>query len=258
MPAAQGYDNKTIGLKLNIPRQVLADGASGSSVCGSSDCRIVPDPDGRPFCAPDIVVKIKALACELPCESVLPLSRYSNSEIAAEAIRRGIVAEIGGATIWRWLDQNAIRPWQFRSWISPRDPRFEEKAGRCLICTEECGAGYHCSPTTWSSVPTRSRVSIQGRQRKHVPRGPRPRQAMRVEHEYERRGALCFATLGRVPCHAARSLRATSGIAPSTSWSVRPWTTTLIDPLLGCSGSSTTAPRIAVAPPSSGCSGSDR
>ena len=34
--------------------------------------------------------------------------------------------------------------------------------------------------------------SIQARQRKHVPRSPRPRQAMRVEHEYERRGALCY------------------------------------------------------------------
>ena len=60
----------------------------------------MPDPDDRPFSPPDIVVKIKALACELPCESGLPLSRYSNSEIAAEAIRRGIVAEISGATIW--------------------------------------------------------------------------------------------------------------------------------------------------------------
>ena len=92
----------------------------------------MPDPDDRPLFPPDIVVKIKALACELPCESGLPLSRFSNSEIAAEAVRRGIVAEISGATIWRWLDQDAIRPWQFRSWIFPRDPRFEEKAGPVL------------------------------------------------------------------------------------------------------------------------------
>lgn len=47
---------------------------------------------------PDIVVSIKALACELPRESGLPLSRYSTSGIASEASRRGIVADISGAT----------------------------------------------------------------------------------------------------------------------------------------------------------------
>ena len=73
----------------------------------------MPDPDDRPVFPPDIVVRIKALACELPRESGVPLSRYSTSEIASEAIRRGIVAEISGASIWRWLNQDAIRPWQF-------------------------------------------------------------------------------------------------------------------------------------------------
>ena len=151
----------------------------------------MPDPDDRPVFPPDIVVRIKALACELPRESVLPLSRYSTSEIASEAIRRGIVAEISGATIWRWLNQDAIRPWQFRSWIFPRDPRFEEKAGSVLDLYQGL----------WHGVPLRAddmvicadeKPSIQARLRKHVPCGPRPRQAMRVEHEYERRGALCY------------------------------------------------------------------
>ena len=151
----------------------------------------MPDPDDRPVFPPDIVVRIKALACELPRESGLPLSRYSTSEIASEAIRRGIVAEISGATIWRWLNQDAIRPWQFRSWIFPRDPRFEEKAGPVLDLYQGL----------WHGVPLRAddmvicadeKPSIQARLRKHVPRGPRPRQAMRVEHEYERRGALCY------------------------------------------------------------------
>ena len=145
----------------------------------------MPDPDDRPFFPPDIVVKIKALACELPCESGLPLSRYSNSEIAAEAIRRGIVAEISGATIWRWLDQDAIRPWQFRSWIFPRDPRFEEKAGPVLDLYQGRWRGEPLHPDDLV-ICADEKPSIQARQRKHVPRGPRPRQAMRVEHEYGR------------------------------------------------------------------------
>ncbi|MCX6917501.1 MAG: hypothetical protein NT167_31450, partial [Verrucomicrobia bacterium] len=51
---------------------------------------------------------------------------------SSEVVARGIVAKISGATIWRWLDQEALRPWQHRSWIFPRDPQFEQKAGRVL------------------------------------------------------------------------------------------------------------------------------
>jgi len=75
---------------------------------------------------------VKALACELPAESGVPLSRYSTRELAAEVVRREIVAEISGATVWRWLGEDAIRPWRYRSWIFPRDPQFEQKAARVL------------------------------------------------------------------------------------------------------------------------------
>ena len=153
--------------------------------------KIVPDPDGRRFSPPDVVVKIKALACELPRESGLPLSRYSSSEIAAQAIRRGIVAEISGTTIWRWLDQDAIRPWQFRSWIFPRDALFEQKAGPVLDLYQGQWCGVPLRPDELV-ICADEKPSIQARQRTPVPRGPRPRQAMRVEHEYQRRGALCY------------------------------------------------------------------
>ena len=72
------------------------------------------------------MVAIKALACELPHQHGLPLSRLSLSEIGREAVRRGIVASIGGATLWRWLSEDAIRPWTHRTWIFPRDPDFRE------------------------------------------------------------------------------------------------------------------------------------
>ncbi len=53
-------------------------------------------------------------------------------DIRAEVLRRGLVAEISNATIWRWLSADAIAPWRHRSWIFPRDPDFEVKAGRVL------------------------------------------------------------------------------------------------------------------------------
>jgi hypothetical protein len=77
-------------------------------------------------------MQVKAIACELPKESGQPLSRYSCQDLVREVTRRGIVAKISGRTIWRWLDEDAIRPWQHRSWIFPRDPNFQTKAERVL------------------------------------------------------------------------------------------------------------------------------
>jgi hypothetical protein len=77
-------------------------------------------------------VQIKALAGELPATLGLPLSRLSSSDIRREAQRCGIVASISQTTVWRWLHEDAIRPWQHRTWIFPRDPQFAVKAGRIL------------------------------------------------------------------------------------------------------------------------------
>jgi len=75
---------------------------------------------------------VKAVACELPRNLEVPLSRLFVPDIAKEVVARGIVASISGSTIWRWLDADAIRPWTYRSWIFPRDLDFEAKAGVVL------------------------------------------------------------------------------------------------------------------------------
>jgi hypothetical protein len=88
--------------------------------------------DGRGVFPPAQVAEVKAMACELPAKTGVPLSRWSAAELAVEAVKRGIVATIAAITIWRWLHEDAIRPWNYRSWIFPRDPMFAEKAGRIL------------------------------------------------------------------------------------------------------------------------------
>lgn len=50
---------------------------------------------------------------------------------AARLIERGIT-DASVSTIVRWLHEDAIRPWQYRSWIFPTDPEFATKAGRIL------------------------------------------------------------------------------------------------------------------------------
>jgi len=68
------------------------------------------------------VVTVKALACELPAETGVPLSRWSAPELAVEAVARGVVESISASTVRRWLAADALKPWQYRSWIYPRDP----------------------------------------------------------------------------------------------------------------------------------------
>jgi hypothetical protein len=115
--------------------------ASGANAFLKNDWRVWTmshEPGARPFFPPEVVVQVKALACELPVDTGLPLSRFSRQDLAREVKARGIVAQISGATIWRWLDQDAIRPWQHRSWIFPRDPQFEQKAARVLDLYQGC------------------------------------------------------------------------------------------------------------------------
>jgi hypothetical protein len=68
----------------------------------------------------------------LPATLGLPLSRLSTADIVREVQRQGIVATVSNKTVWRWLHEDAIRPWQHRTWIFPRDPDFAHKAGRIL------------------------------------------------------------------------------------------------------------------------------
>jgi hypothetical protein len=140
---------------------------------------------------PEVVVEIKAFACELPAELDLPLSRLSMADIRNETLRRGLVASIGRTTIWRWLSEDSIRPWYHRSWIFPRDPQFAEKAGRILDLYEGLWDGAPLNEAD-CVLSTDEKTSIQARRRKHSTSPPEPGRSMRVEHEYERKGALAY------------------------------------------------------------------
>jgi hypothetical protein len=141
---------------------------------------------------PAQVAEVKAMACALPAEHGVPLSRWSSAELAVEAVRRGIVATIAAVTIWRWLHEDAIRPWNYRSWIFPRDPMFAEKAGRILDLYEGRWEGKLLEPGDFV-VCCDEKPSIQARARIHASEAAKPHgEGQRVEHEYERRGALCY------------------------------------------------------------------
>jgi hypothetical protein len=163
---------------------------------------------------PDLVVQVKAWACELPATHGLPLSRWSSDDLAREACQTGLVASVSGSTIWRWLHQDAIRPWYHRSWIFPRDPDFAEKAGRLLDLYAREWEGKPLKDDEFV-ISAEEKTSIQARRRKHPTHACRPRTSMRVEHEYWRCGALAY--LAALDVHHARVFgrcEPQNGIAP--------------------------------------------
>jgi hypothetical protein len=161
-----------------------------------------------------VVVEVKAIACELPSRLGLPLSRLQVPDIRSEVIGRGLVAEISGTTIWRWLAEDAIRPWAHRSWIFPRAPDFEAKAGRVLDLYAREWAGMPLGKDDYV-VCADEKTSIQARCRCHPTLPPATSRSMRVEHEYQRGGSLAYFAAWDV--HQAKLFgrcEPTSGIAP--------------------------------------------
>jgi DDE superfamily endonuclease len=133
---------------------------------------------------------VKAIACELPEDQGVPLSRFSRSELHSFVIERG-VSEASASTIGRWLAEDAIKPWQQRSWIFPRDPDFLEKAGRVLDLYQGRWEGKLLEPGDFV-ICADAKPSIQARRRLHESAPPAPGRGQRVEHEYERMGAVCY------------------------------------------------------------------
>ena len=90
---------------------------------------------GRPkTLTPTTHALVVALACERPSDREVPLRRYSLNELMVEVANRLPSDHLAPSrtAVWRLLKQDALRPWRYRSWISPRDPDFLERASPVL------------------------------------------------------------------------------------------------------------------------------
>ncbi|BCO33657.1 hypothetical protein MHEC_27200 [Mycobacterium heckeshornense] len=61
------------------------------------------------------VAQIKAAACIPPADAGVPLSRWSCPKLAGHAVANGICESISAPTVGRWLPEDALKPWQYRS-----------------------------------------------------------------------------------------------------------------------------------------------
>lgn len=158
---------------------------------------------------------ICALACQLPAATGVPLARWSGPELAAEITKAGLASPISPSSVLRILAEHPIKPWQYQSWIYPRDPDFAAKASVILDLYQGYYQGKRLRPGD-RIISVDAKPSIQARARRHPTRPPGPARPVRVEHEYRRQGALALLAAldvhtGTVP---AAATPATTGIAP--------------------------------------------
>lgn len=152
---------------------------------------------GRPrWFTPVQVAEVKALACEPPDQppdhqAGKPLSRWSVSDLAGEAVERGVVASISQSTVRRWLSSDAIKPWQHRSWIFARDPQFAVKAARVLDLYARTCNGEPLGEHDYV-ISADEKSQLQALRRRHPTTPPRSGRPARVEFEYSRGGTLAY------------------------------------------------------------------
>ena len=170
---------------------------------------------GRPpTFTPVQVAEVKALACQLPAQTGAPLSVWSCPDLAREAVTAGIAETLSASTVRRWLAADTIKPWQHRSWIFPRDPDFRAKAGRVLDLCAGNWEGQRLGDDEYV-ISSDEKTSIQARCRCHPTLPPGKARMMRVNHDYQRGGALAY--LAAYDVHRAQVFgrcAASTGIEP--------------------------------------------
>ncbi len=201
LDAAAGHANAAIARRRGVCEDTARTWRSrfaADGLDGLDDRRRSGRP---PRFTPVQVAEVKALACQLPAQADAPLSRWSSPELARHAIEAGIAETISASTVRRWLASDAIKPWQYRSWIFPRDPHFRAKAARILDLYAGIWEGQPLGEHEYV-ISSDEKTSIQARCRCHPTLPPGRARAMRVNHDYDRGGALAY--LAAYDIHHAR------------------------------------------------------
>jgi transposase len=134
-----------------------------------------------------VAVHLVKVARERPDRLGRSLSQWDCRELAAQLVRDGVVASISPETVRRVLEGHRLKPWRHHLWLSPKVPR---DAAFAASVREVCDL-YTRPLEPWEMVIcVDEKTSLQPRTRKSPTLAARPGLPVRVEHEYERKGAL--------------------------------------------------------------------
>jgi len=176
LAAADGQDNAQIARDLRIHVDTVRTWRGRFAAEGMKGLADRPRSGRPPVFAATVVAGVKALACSLPAERGLPLSRWSCQDLADEAIARGITDTVSGSTV--------------------RPMRSGQGRTRYVISADK-------------------KSQLQALRRRHDDLPPGPERTRRTEFEYTRGGTLAYlAALDVHHATVIGRCAATTGIAP--------------------------------------------
>jgi transposase len=211
LAAARGHPNARIAAGLGISAGTVRKWRGRFAARGLDGLADRPRP-GRPrrISAADRAAVV-ALACQLPAVTGVPLAHWTGPELAAELTAQNLVSSpVSASSVLRILAQHPVRPWQYQSWIYPRDPDFEAKAKVIVDLYQGEPLGPRDRILSFDAKP-----QINARRRLHPTLPAAPGRAVRYEHEYKRQGSL--ALLAGLDVHTGQvfaSTPLTTGIKP--------------------------------------------
>ena len=214
LAAARGRDNARIARDLGISQDTVRKWRGRFAVRGLDGLADLPRC-GRPRRISELTrAAVVALACQLPAATGVPLSRWTGPELLAEIAKTGLACQLSVSSVLRILAEHPVKPWQYQSWIFPRDPDFAARASVILDLYQGFYQGRRLRPgDRILSVDAKPSIQARGRCRPTAPAGPG--KPVRVEHEYVRHGAL--ALLAALDVHTGTvfaATPATAGIVP--------------------------------------------
>jgi len=147
-----------------------------------------PGQERRGVFPPEVRTQITALACSLPKEKGVTLSRWSLAEIVKRQLALQNASAISTSTVWRWFRADKLKPWRFHNWQHILDPqKFLERARPVLEVYEK--AVELLRNGIWA-VCVDEKTSIQARQLQQELVPAKPGQPVHVASRYKRQGAL--------------------------------------------------------------------
>jgi len=135
---------------------------------------------------------VVALACQLPAATGVPLAHWTGPELAAELTAQNLVSSpVSASSVLRILAEHPVKPWQYQSWIFPRDPDFEARAKVIVDLYQGFYQGEPLGPGD-RIVSFDAKPQINARRRRHPTLPAAPGKPVRYEHEYQRQGSLAL------------------------------------------------------------------
>jgi transposase len=194
---------------------MFVNGPNASSGTGLRDSLTSRDRAASRSFPPEVAVYLVKIACERPDEMGCSLSHWDSVELARKLVADGVVGSISPETVRRILESHKLKPWRHHLWLSTKVPRDAEFAARVTNVVNL----YTRSLMPFEIVLcVDEKTSLQPRTRCSPTLPAQPGQPARVEHEYQRKGALnLFAAFdtrtGKVYAYTAERKRQVEFIA---------------------------------------------